>query len=474
MSDLNLDLCYMTATEAVAAFKAHTLSPVELLKAIIARCQQLEPKVNALTYTYFDRALEQAKAAESEYTRRGGQPRPLEGVTVAIKDFHPVKDEITTFGSKIYRDYRPDHTAPTVQRLLDAGAIMHCRTTTPEFAHTGMTASPLWGITRNPWNLEYTPGGSSGGAGAAVAGGMTTLADGTDGGGSIRIPASLTGNVGYKPPFGRNPLDLDHPLETILHYGPIARSVSDAALMQNIMSGPHLDDICTVREKVVLPEAPEGIKGWRVAYSMDLGFYSVDPEVRRNTLSALDVFKSLGCTVEEVSLGWNWGVNNAWMTYWTVLFAGLLGDKLPRWRYEMTDGLVRMIESGAALSADRFYRINLVRGEMYKTLGPILENHDVLICPTTALPSVKHDYDPTNPNFTIDGERVPASIGWYMTMPFNLVSQCPVIAVPTGFAASGIPTGMQIVGKTFDDLSVFRAASAYEKAYNWRGKRPDI
>ncbi len=474
MSDLNLDLCYMTATEAVAAFKAHTLSPVELLKAIIARCEQLEPKVNALTYTYFDRALEQAKAAESEYTRRGGQPRPLEGVTVAIKDFHPVKDEITTFGSKIYRDYRPDHTAPTVQRLLDAGAIMHCRTTTPEFAHTGMTASPLWGITRNPWNLEYTPGGSSGGAGAAVAGGMTTLADGTDGGGSIRIPASLTGNVGYKPPFGRNPLDLDHPLETILHYGPITRSVSDAALMQNIMSGPHLDDICTVREKVVLPEAPEGIKGWRVAYSMDLGFYSVDPEVRRNTLSALDVFKSLGCTVEEVSLGWNWGVNNAWMTYWTVFFAGLLGDKLPRWRYEMTDGLVRMIESGAALSADRFYRINLVRGEMYKTLGPILENHDVLICPTTALPSVKHDYDPTNPNFTIDGERVPASIGWYMTMPFNLVSQCPVIAVPTGFAASGIPTGMQIVGKTFDDLSVFRAASAYEKAYNWRGKRPDI
>jgi Asp-tRNA(Asn)/Glu-tRNA(Gln) amidotransferase A subunit family amidase len=474
MSDLNLDLCYMTATEAVAAFKAHTLSPVELLKAIIARCQQLEPKVNALTYTYFDRALEQAKAAESEYTRRGGQPRPLEGVTVAIKDFHPVKGEITTFGSKIYRDYRPDRTAPTVQRLLDAGAIMHCRTTTPEFAHTGMTASPLWGITRNPWNLEYTPGGSSGGAGAAVAGGMTTLADGTDGGGSIRIPASLTGNVGYKPPFGRNPLDLDHPLETILHYGPITHSVSDAALMQNIMSGPHLDDICTVREKVVLPEAPEGIKGWRVAYSMDLGFYSVDPEVRRNTLSALDVFKSLGCTVEEVSLGWNWGVNNAWMTYWTVLFAGLLGDKLPRWRYEMTDGLVRMIESGAVLSADRFYRINLVRGEMYKTLGPILENHDVLICPTTALPSVKHDYDPTNPNFTIDGERVPASIGWYMTMPFNLVSQTPVIAVPTGFAASGIPTGMQIVGKTFDDLSVFRAASAYEKAYNWRGKRPDI
>jgi len=474
MSDLNLDLCYMTATEAIAAFKTRALSPVELLKAIIARCEQLEPKVNALTYTYFDRALEQAKAAESQYARRGGEPRPLEGVPVAIKDFHPVKGEITTFGSKIYRDYRPDHTAPTVQRLLDAGAIMHCRTTTPEFAHAGMTASPLWGVTRNPWNLEYTPGGSSGGAGAALAGGMTTLADGTDGGGSIRIPASLAGAVGYKPPFGRNPLDLDHPLETILHYGPMTRSVSDAALMQNIMTGAHLDDICSLREMVVLPEAPEDIRGWKVAYSMDLGFYSVDPEVRRNTFSALEAFKSLGCTVEEVNLGWNWGVNNAWMTYWTVLFAGLLGDKLPRWRYEMTEGLVRMIESGAALSADRFYRINAVRGEMYKTLGPILEDYQVLICPTTALPAVKHDHDANDANFTIDGAKVPASIGWYMTMPFNLVSQCPVIAVPTGFAASGIPTGMQIVGKTFDDLSVFRAAAAYEKARPWRGRRPGI
>jgi Asp-tRNA(Asn)/Glu-tRNA(Gln) amidotransferase A subunit family amidase len=474
MSDLNLDLCYITATEAIAAFKRRALSPVELLKAIIARCEELQPKVNALTYTFFDRALEQARAAEAAYARRGAELRPLEGVTVAIKDFHPVKGEITTFGSKIYRDYRPDHTAPTVQRLLDAGAIMHCRTTTPEFAHTGMTVSPLWGVTRNPWNLEYTPGGSSGGAGAALAGGMTTLADGTDGGGSIRIPASLAGAVGYKPPFGRNPLDLDHPLETILHYGPMTRSVSDAALMQNVMSGPHLDDICSLRGNVVLPEATEDIKGWKVAYSMDLGFYSVDSEVRRNTLSALEIFKTLGATVEEVSPGWNWGVNNAWMTYWTVMFAGLLGDKLPRWRYEMTEGLVGMIESGAALSADRFYQINAVRGEMYKTLGPILENYQVFICPTTALPAVKHDHDASDRNFTIDGVKVPASLGWYMTMPFNLVSQCPVIAVPTGFAASGIPTGMQIVGKTFDDLSVFRAAAAYEKARPWRGRRPEI
>jgi amidase len=463
----------MTATEALAAFRQRKLSPVELLTAIIARCEALEPKVNALTYTYFDRALQQARAAETVYMRRNGDPRPLEGVTLAIKDFHPVKGEITTFGSKIYRDYRPPRSAPTVRRLLDAGAIMHCRTTTPEFAHTGVTASPLWGVTRNPWNLDYTPGGSSGGAGVVLAAGMTTVADGTDGGGSIRIPASVNGIVGYKPPFGRNPLDLEHPLETILHYGPMTRSVADAALMQNVMSGPHLDDICTVREKVVLPDSGDEVRGLRVAYSMDLGFYRIDPEVRRNTLGALDIFRNLGLTVEEVDVGWNWGVNSAWMTYWTVLFAGLLGDKLARWRYEMTDGLVHMIESGLTVSAARFYAINLARGEMYKTLGPILENHDVLICPTTALPSVKHEFDLASSYLTIDGERVPA-IGWYMTMPFNLVSQCPVMAVPTGFAASGIPTGMQIVGKTFDDATVFRTAFAYEKARPWRTTRPAI
>ena len=238
MASADLELCYLTASEALERFKARTLSPVELLDAQIARTQAINPKVNAITYDFFDRAREQAKKAEAKYGQTDGRLRALEGVPVAIKDFHPVKGEITTFGSKIFEDFRPDYTAATVDRLLRAGAIMHMRTTSPEFAYSGATHSPLWGITPNPWNLEYTSGGSSGGAAAAVAGGMTTLADGTDGGGSIRIPASACGLFGYKPPFGRNPLDRDHPLETILHYGPIVRSVADAALMQNVMSGP--------------------------------------------------------------------------------------------------------------------------------------------------------------------------------------------------------------------------------------------
>ena len=267
MATADLELCYLTASEALARFKARTLSPVELLDAQIARAEAINPKVNAITYDFFDRAREQAKKAEAKYGQTDGRVRALEGVPVAIKDFHPVKGEITTFGSKIFKDFRPDYTAATVDRLLRAGAIMHMRTTSPEFAYSGATHSPLWGITPNPWNLEYTSGGSSGGAGAAVAGGMTTLADGTDGGGSIRIPASACGLFGYKPPFGRNPLDRDHPMETILHYGPIVRSVADAALMQNVMSGPHPDDLCSLPNKVRLPATYDDIRGWKVAFS---------------------------------------------------------------------------------------------------------------------------------------------------------------------------------------------------------------
>ena len=472
MASTDLDLCYLTATEAIDQFKAKNLSPVELMKALLARCEAVNPKLNVLTYTFAERALEQAKAAEARYMK--GETRTLEGVPVAIKDFHPVKGEITTFGSLVYRDFRPDNTAPTVERLFDAGAIMHCRTTTPEFAHSGVTKSLLWGVSRNPWNLEYSPGGSSGGAGAALAAGMTTIADGTDGGGSIRLPSSINGIFGYKPPFGRNPLDREHPRETVLHYGPMTSSVADAALMQNVMSGPHSADICSVREKIVLPQRFDGIRGWKVALSMDLGYFEIDPEMRRNTLEAAEVFKKLGCEVEEVDVGWNYGVLDAWQTHWEGLFAGIAGDLLPRWRYEMEPFVVHLLERGLSHSAARLYRCNLVAGDMYKTLAPILDKYNLLICPTTAVPSVKAEHRNDDPGFVINGEKVPAYVQWILTHPFNLMSQCPVASIPSGVSSLGIPTGLQIVGRAFDDLSVFRAAAAFEAARPWRNRRPSL
>lgn len=475
MAKPDLDLCYMTATEAVAKFQARELSPVELTKALIARSQALNPALNVLTELKTDTALAAARAAEAKYAKpRSARLRPLEGVPVSIKDFHPVKGEITTYGSNAYKDFRPAQSAPTVDRLFKAGAILLSRTTTPELAHCGITRSPLWGISRNPWNPRYTCGGSSGGSGAAVASGMTTLADGTDGGGSIRIPASLNGIVGYKPPFGRNPLDLEHPLETLLHYGPLTRSVADAALMQNVMSGQHVADICSLREKVVLTDKPEGIRGMKIAFSMDLGYYEVAADVQKNTREALKALKALGATVEEVDVGWDYTVLDAWQTWWEGLFAALCGNLLPRWRHQMTPLVVKLLEAGAAHSAPRLYQSNLVRGAMWQKLGPILEKYDALVCPTTAVSCLDADHDELDPNFRINDKPVPAYVGWAMTYPFNLMGWCPVASVPTGFGSTSMPTGMQIVGRTFDDPTVFRIASAYEKARPWLGVRPKI
>jgi amidase len=475
MKQADLDLCYLTATEAVARFKDKSLSPVELVSALIARSKAVNPTLNVLTDLRAEQALADAKRAESKYQRsRGATLRPLEGVPVAIKDFHPVKGERTTFGSKAFEHYVAPHSAPTVDRLLKAGAILLSRTTTPEFAHSGITKSPLWGISRNPWNPECTPGGSSGGAGAAVAAGMTTIADGTDGGGSIRIPSSINGVFGFKPPFGRNPLDHEHPLENLLHYGPIVRSVADAALMQNVMSGQHVVDQCSLREKIVLPETFPNIRGMKIALSYDLGYFEIAPDVRKNTLEAARALKRLGATVEEVNVGWDYRVLDAWKTRWEGLFAALCGSLLPQWRWQMSPHVVKILDDGARHSAPKFYDGNVVRGWMYERLGPILEKYDALICPTTAVSSLPADHDDLATDFTINGKPAYAYLGWAMTYPFNMMAWCPVASIPSGFGDTGMPTGLQIVGRTFDDPTVFRIAAAFEKARPWRGVRPQI
>lgn len=480
MPDINysslsdIDLCYLTAEQAIAGFKARKISPVDVMKAVIARCENVNPKINAITYSFFDRALDQARKAEKRYAN-GNDVRPLEGIPLAIKDLHPVKDEITTWGSKIYEGVPADYSLPIVERLLDAGAILHIRTTTPEFAHTGHTHSPLWGATHNPWNLKYNSGGSSGGSGAAVAAGMTILADGDDGGGSIRIPSSACGVFGFKPPFGRNPgCLLPTNVDWILHLGPITRSVGDAILMQNVMSGPHPEDIATLKPKIEIPTKLDDIAGWKIAFSMDLGYFDVDPEVQENTLKAVEVFRSLGAEVEEVDLDWNYATYDAWITHWEGLFAAVAGHHLPRWQYEMDPFVRQMLHRGMNHSYVRVKQTEFVRAEMYRKLSPILQEYQVLLCPTTAVPSVDLWHQCDDKDFKINGKKVDAMIHWCMTYPFNLLSQCPAATVPSGFASSGVPTGLQIVGRTYDDVSVFQAAKAYESANPWLGKRPNL
>jgi amidase len=463
------ELCFMSATDAIEAFRLRELSPVDLAKALIARSEKLQPLINVFTHTFYAEALEAAKIAERAYLQ--DTARPLEGICFTCKDFHAVKGQITTYGSKAFSTHRPRYTVPYVKRLLDAGAIMMSRSTTPEFAYDARTNSPLWGPTRNPWNLAYSAGGSSGGSAAAVASGMATVADGTDGGGSIRIPAAACGVVGYKPPLGRNPSDREHPLETMLHYGPITRSVADAALMQNVTSGAHDDDVMSLRDSVVVSARVQPLSGTRIALSMDLGFFHLDREVRQNTSAAAQALREIGCVVEEVQVGWDWDVVRAWSTRWATMLAGLHGELLGKFEPDLDPDVVAYIRKGMATDAVTLYRTNQVVARMYSALAAIFATHDALICPTLALPSVRHEED--YKDFRIDGQRIPLSRGgWSMTSPFNLIGQCPVMSVPTGFSSIGVPTGMQIVGPTFSEATVFKIASAFEAARPWSDRRP--
>jgi Asp-tRNA(Asn)/Glu-tRNA(Gln) amidotransferase A subunit family amidase len=309
-----------------------------------------------------------------------------------------------------------------------------------------------------------------------LAAGMATLADGTDGGGSIRIPASVNGVFGYKPPFGRNPLDREHPGEDLLHYGPLARSVADYALMQNVMSGKHPADLYSLGDKVVLPEKYESIAGARIALSIDLGYYEVDSEVRKNTLAAAETFRTLGCVVDEVELGWGWDVWDTWVATWEALSWALGGGLLTEWRDKMDPFLVKLMEKGSQHDVKKFYAMHKAKYDMHQKLLAATEGYDFLIAPTTAIPAPKADRKNDEP-LIINGKSIAATHGgWWMTYPFNMLSQFPVMSVPTGFCSkTGVPTGLQIVGPTFDDLSVFRAASAFEAATQpWKTRRPAL
>src|SRR3954469_20371482 len=296
------DLHYLSATEALTRFRARELSPVELLDAVIARAAEVEPAVNALCHTFYDEAREQAHAAEARYAGTGEEPRPLEGIPLAVKEEEAIAGQPWTQGSLLYKDLVAEHTSAFGRRHLEAGAIVHARTTAPEFSCAGFTQSRLWGVTRNPWNPEYSVGGSSGGSGAALASGTTTLASGSDIGGSIRIPASFNGVVGFKPPYGRVPVDPPFNLDTYCHCGPLARTVADCLLFENILAGPDPSDITTLRPKLELPAELDGVEGLRIAVSVDLGSWPVDPEVRANTLAAAEALRAAGAIVDEVDL----------------------------------------------------------------------------------------------------------------------------------------------------------------------------
>ncbi len=471
------DLCYLSATEALKLFKRRTLSPVELLQAIIKQTEKVNPCVNAFTETFFDEALDAARKSEARYMKKGARLRALEGIPLAVKDEVPVRGKRVTSGSLIHKDDIADETAVFAQRLFNAGAICHARTTTPEFSCAAVTTSRLWGVTRNPWNTRYTPGGSSGGSAAALAAGMATLATGSDIGGSIRIPASCSGVVGFKPPYGRVPEVNGFNLDYYCHEGPLGRTVADVGLMENVIAGPHPSDIATVRPKLRIPNTLKSIRGWRIAYSLDLGFFKLDKDVRENTLKAVEVFRSMGCKVEEVQIPWDESCAKAAWDHLAHLFGASLGPLEKTHGDLMTDYARAFAKQGMKSKAIDFVNTMYKAGEMYNFFGAMMENYNVFLCPTTAKPAVNANPTLDYGTFRGKGKVMPDVLMWCMTFPFNTLSRCPVMSVPSGFAGTGVPTGLQIVGKTYDDVSVFRAAAAFEKKAPWlhdRKHRPSI
>ena len=476
MSSPDLELCYMPAARQLEGFRAKELSPVEVLRAQISRAEAVEPAINAFTETFFEQALDQARAAERVYSNGPDQARPLEGLTIGIKDEMPVVGQPNTQGSLIYQDNIEAHDHPLVERLREAGGIFHARTTTPEFGCAWITSSRLHGTTRNPWHLDYTCSGSSGGSAASLAAGTSSLATGSDIAGSIRGPAAACGVVGYKPPYGRNPDVPPFNLDSYNQSGALARTVADCALFQNVISGFHPEDIATLRETVEIPLTHDGIEGLEIAYTFDVGNKVVAPEVERQTREALDRLAEQGAIIGEVDLGWDGDVLLAARDYLDHLFGHYLVRATQEHPDLVCDYTAFLAERAGKVDAERFFRAFEVSGEMYRTIGPILERCIALVCPAFVTQEVKAEQRPWE-IMTVRGCEFDSDYEFTMMPQFNMLGRLPVLAVPAGVAENDLPLGIQIVGRSYDDTRVFQVASALEKAAPWldcSARRPPL
>jgi len=461
------ELHYLSATDALELFRARKLSPVELVTAVIKRAEAVEPTINAFAETFFDGALAQARAAEARYAGNGTAARPLEGLPVAVKEEAPIAGQRNTLGSLPLRDTVADHTAVFAQRIIDAGAIVHARSTTPEFSCAPFTWSRLWGVTRNPWHTSYSPGGSSGGSAASLAAGSATLATGSDIGGSIRIPSAFCGVVGFKPPYGRVPEVEIFSLDHYCHEGPLARTVADCALLENVIAGPHPSDVVSLRPKLEIPAELAPVTGMRIALSADLGCYEVDDDVAANTLAAAGRLRDAGAIVTEVSLPWDLAaINRAANIHFGMIFGPSIAEVYAEHSEELTSYTRRFVAESAEISKEDFVAGLEMEARIYAPLGELLDDYDALVCPTFAVPALPAEYDTDQP-LEVNGKPMTDWLDVLMTLPFNIASRCPVITVPSGRSRDGVPTGLSIVGKTYDDVTVFRAAAAHEERFPW-------
>lgn len=466
---------WMSALELIDAYGKKELSPVEAVKSLLDRIDRVNPKVNAFVTMLPELAVEAAKEAERLY--RDGSARPLEGVPVAIKDNIFSKGIRTTYGSKLYQDFVPEEDAVVLERLKDAGAVILGKTNMPEFGLIGITENPLFGRTVNPWDLNKTCGGSSGGSAAAVAAGLCPVAMGNDAGGSIRIPASLCGIFGLKPQFGRIPWYPHLPgFETLHHEGPLTRAVEDAALILDVAGGPDRRDYGSLPAYPgsFLKDMKGDIGGLRVAFSPDLGFApAVDREVLDISRRAAFALEDMGCRVEEIDAGLPATTEMDFVTIAIVESVAFKGERLEEYKTVAYPPYLPFFELADVYSGKDMAMIQLHRYQLWEAVRAIFEEYDLLLTPSTAAAAFDcEEIGPLGPS-EIDGVEI-GPAGWVpFTIPFDFTGQ-PAASVPCGFNSEGLPVGLQIVGDRFQEALVLRAAAAIEKAHPWREAKPAV
>ena len=467
------ELCFMPATELARRIRRRELSPVELLDAVLARVEAVDSRVHAFVTIDADRARAAAREAEAAVGADGASLGPLHGLPVSVKDLEPVAGMRLTFGTRFYEDNVPAFDGTAAARLRAAGALLFGKTNTPAFGHKDMCDNLLMPATRNPWALDRTSGASSGGAGAAVAAGMGPLAHGTDGAGSIRIPAALCGVFGLKPSYGRVP---HWPASDLWggrsHPGPMARTVRDAALLLGAMAGPDARDPLSIDAppEDYVAECDGGVAGLRVAWSADLGYAPVEPEVRRLTEAVARCFERLGCHVEAADPAWDHPGPWHAVIYRANIAARLrpLVEQRPEW---IDESLARVIELGREVTADELLGAHASRTRFYDQARAFMEGYDLLLTPAMACGAWSWERPPAE----IDGQPVQQVAGgrWPLMYPFNLTGW-PAASVPCGFTAEGLPVALQIVAPWHQDSRCLRAAAALEEAMPWADRRPEL
>lgn len=456
-------LGFTSALDLAASIRRKDISPVEVVDGILSRIEQLDPTLNAFSEVLADNARAAAQVAEAA-VQRGDELGALHGVPVGVKDQMNVTGAKVTFGTHLLADYVATEDAPVVAGLRRAGAIVVGMTTMPEFGWNGISWSPLYGMTRNPWNLERSASGSSSGSGAAVAAGLIPLAVGSDGAGSIRMSSSFCGIVGLKPTYGRVAMYPVSVSELVTHYGPMTRTVRDNAVMLQAMAGPDKRDphCLPASNEDYLASCEGGVKGLKIGFSPDLGYAKVAPEVAALVASSVKRFEELGATVVEANPGFEdpiWAADQ-------YLWAGAANRAYPRldeMRDKMDPGFVQAVELLAGRTLFDASKARLDRLALAATMGRFFGEYDLLVTPTMAdtafgITRTEPEYGPT--------------LAWSpFTYPFNLTGE-PAITVPAGLSSEGLPVGLQIVGSRFSEGLVLRAAAAFEAAQPWADRRP--